>query len=163
MNGAQKYFGKYRGVVTDNSDKKNLGRIRAQVPELLGSVKIGWALPSAPLSGDDSGFFAVPAQGAGVWIEFEAGDLSRPIYTGAWWASGKQPNSATPDQKVLKTKAGHTVTLDDTSGSEKIEITDKNGSKITMSSSGLELAKGSYSLKLDSSAVSVNGQSLQVT
>lgn len=160
---ARKYHGKYRGVVTDNNDTKNLGRIRAQVPELLGSVKTGWALPSAPLSGDDSGLFAIPGQGAGVWIEFEAGDLSRPIYTGAWWSSGKQPNSATPDQKVLKTKAGHTITLDDTSGSEKVEITDKGGAKITMSSSGLELVKGNNSVKLDSSSVSVNGSSLKVT
>src|SRR5229473_6448781 len=146
MNRWPRYHGKYRGTVTDNADTKNLGRIRAQIPELLGTVKTGWALPTATFSGDGAGLFLVPAKGDGVWIEFEAGDLARPIYSGSWWADGKLPNSATPDQKILKTKAGHTITLDDTSGSEKLEITDKSGIKITLSSSGLELVNGGQSV-----------------
>ena len=41
-----KYFGKFRGVVTDNQDPDNLGRIKAKVPRLLGDEVTGWALPA---------------------------------------------------------------------------------------------------------------------
>src|SRR5439155_7079149 len=82
------HFGKYRGLVTDNQDPNNLGRIRAKVPEVLQDVESGCALPNLPYSGNGSGLFRVPVPGAGVWIEFEAGDVSRPIWTGCWWSDG---------------------------------------------------------------------------
>ena len=75
----ERHYGKYRGLVTDNQDPKNLARIRAKVPEVLQDVETGWALPSLPYSGKGSGFFRVPPSGAGVWVEFESGDVSRPI------------------------------------------------------------------------------------
>lgn len=127
------HFGKYRGIVTDNQDPKNLGRIRAKVPEALQDVESGWALPSLPYSGNGSGFFRVPAKGAGVWIEFEAGDVSRPIWTGCWWADGQLPsdqdgNSATPDFSILRSEAGLMVVLNDSS--HTIAISDQNGSNL---------------------------------
>ena len=45
------FFGKYRGIVTDNDDPKNLGRLKARVPEILQDVETGWALPCAPYAG----------------------------------------------------------------------------------------------------------------
>ena len=71
-----RYYGKYRGTVLDNNDPQNLGRLRARVPELLNEVDSGWALPCLPYAGDGEGQFTVPPAGAGVWIEFESGDLS---------------------------------------------------------------------------------------
>lgn len=83
-----RYVGKYRGYVHDVNDPQNCGRIRAIVPRLLGEqTPTGWALPAAPYAGPNQGFFAVPEPGAGVWIEFEEGDLSKPIWTGAWWGA----------------------------------------------------------------------------
>ena len=76
------FYGKYRGIVTDNGDPSDLGRLKARVPELLGREETGWALPCAPYAGDGSGLYALPEPGTGVWIEFEAGDLSRPIWSG---------------------------------------------------------------------------------
>jgi hypothetical protein len=126
-------FGKYRGIVSDNQDPKNLGRIRAKVPEALHDVESGWALPSLPYSGNGSGFFRVPAKGAGVWIEFEAGDVSRPIWTGCWWADNQLPadqdgNSATPDFSILRSEAGLMVVLNDSS--HTIAISDQNGNNL---------------------------------
>jgi uncharacterized protein involved in type VI secretion and phage assembly len=126
-------FGKYRGIVSDNQDPKNLGRIRAKVPEALHTVESGWALPSLPYSGNGSGFFRVPANGAGVWIEFEAGDVSRPIWTGCWWADNQLPsdqdgNSATTDFSILRSEAGLIVVLNDSS--HTIAISDQNGSNL---------------------------------
>lgn len=63
---ASRHYGKYRGLVTDNQDPKNLARIRARVPEVLADVETGWALPCAPYAGDGSGHYTVPSPGAGV-------------------------------------------------------------------------------------------------
>ena len=157
------HYGKYRGVVADNEDPDNLGRLKARVPKVLGDVETGWALPAAPFAGDGIGLFAVPPPDSGVWIEFEAGDVSRPIWSGCWWADGQLPNQATPAIKVLKTVSGHTITLDDTDGSEKVEVTDKNGAKIVMDRSGVEIRKGGQKVKLSQSSVTINDGALEVT
>ena len=79
---ADRFYGKYRGIVVNNIDPLNLGRLMAMVPEVLGEVPSGWASACAPYAGPQAGLFAVPPIGAGVWIEFEAGDTSRPIWVG---------------------------------------------------------------------------------
>ena len=157
-----RYYGKYRGIVSDNQDPGNLGRIKATVPEVLNDVESGWALPCVPYAGDGEGQFTIPPVDAGVWIEFEAGDVSRPIWTGCWWSDNQVPNQATPDIKIIKTASGHTIILDDTSGSEKVEIEDKNGAKIVLDQQGIEISKGSQKIMLTQTSVSVNDGALEV-
>lgn len=136
------YYGKYRGIVTDNADPDNLGRLRAKVPRLLGEEETGWALPAFPYGGAaEQGWFAVPDVNAGVWIEFEGGDLSYPIWSGTWYTSNAIPESAKPGKKVLKTKSGHKIVLDDDGGT--LTITDTNGNTVTMESSVVKVAAGS--------------------
>jgi phage baseplate assembly protein gpV len=133
-----RYYGKYRGTVTDNQDPDNLGRVKANVPRVLGDHDTGWALPAFIYGGaSEQGFFAVPDVGAGVWIEFEGGDLSYPIWTGTWYTTGAIPESATPSKKVLKTTSGHKIVLDDDGGS--VEVTDSNGNTISMDASVIKI------------------------
>ncbi len=137
-----RYYGKHRGHVTDNADPLNLGRVRATVPALLDEEQTGWALPAFIYGGaSEQGLFAVPEVGAGVWIEFEGGDLSYPIWTGTWYTGGAIPESAQPGKKVLKTTSGHKIVLDDDGGT--MEITDSNGNSITMNASTIKIAAGS--------------------
>ncbi len=90
-----RYYGKYRGYVHDVCDPENRGRIRAYVPRLLGEeTPTAWALPSSPYAGPDQGLFMVPELGTGVWMEFEEGDLSKPIWSGTWWGA---PDAAEVD------------------------------------------------------------------
>ena len=136
-----RYYGKYRGQVTDNEDPDNLGRIKATVPRLLGDNETGWALPAFIYGGaQEQGLFAVPDIGAGVWIEFEGGELSYPIWTGTWYTSGAVPEAAGPGKKVWKTKSAHKIVLDDDDGS--IEITDTNGNSIKMDSTEVKISTG---------------------
>jgi len=128
-----RFYGKYRGIVEDNQDPENLGRIRALVPEVLHDVISGWALPCTPYAGSGSGQFTVPPKEAGVWIEFEAGDVSRPIWSGCWWGSAGLPqdnagNTATPDLKIIRSEKGLMVAMDD--GSQTITVSDENGSNM---------------------------------
>jgi hypothetical protein len=129
----ERHYGKYRGTVTDNADPSNLGRLRARVPEVLLDVDCGWALPCAPWAGEELGAFAVPPVGAGVWIEFEAGDPSRPIWSGCWWASDKLPKdeagtAATPAVKIIRSEQGLMVSIDD--DGQTISVSDGDGSNM---------------------------------
>jgi uncharacterized protein involved in type VI secretion and phage assembly len=158
-----RYYGKYRGQVTDNDDRDNLGRIKAKVPRLLGDEETGWALPAFPYGGaSEQGLFAVPDTGAGVWIEFEGGDLSYPIWSGTWYTSNAIPESAQPSKKVFKTKSGHKIVFDDDGGN--LEITDSNGNSIKMDASGIEITDSNgNSIKMDASGVSINNDAFTVS
>jgi uncharacterized protein involved in type VI secretion and phage assembly len=148
-----RYYGKFRGLVTDNDDPSALGRVKAKVPRLLDEVELGWALPAFPYGGAaEQGFFAMPDVGAGVWIEFEEGDLSYPIWSGTWYQSGQIPESATIQQKVLKTKSGHTVVLDD--DAKSITITDANGNVISMDGSDIKITAG------DATTITIDGPAI---
>jgi hypothetical protein len=147
----EKHYGKYRGIVTDNQDPKNLGRIRAKVAEVLQDVDSGWALPSLPYSGKGSGFFRVPPVAAGVWVEFESGDVSRPVWTGCWWADGQLPadqdgNSATPDYSILRSEAGLMVVLNDSANT--IAISDQHGTNLVKIDVGQNQINVNASLKV---------------
>ena len=161
------HFGKHRGKVADNADPRGLGRIRVTCPPLLGDGNLSWAMPSTPYAGDQVGFFAVPPTGANVWVEFEAGDLDRPIWSGCFWGDNEVPTS-TPvaTTKVFKTD-GLTLTVDDTpgSGSVKLEVSPPVVSmslRITLSSSAIELSAGAAKVTLGPAAVSINDGALEV-
>lgn len=128
---AARFYGKYRGLVTINVDPQKRGRLKALVPEVLGEIPSSWAMPCVPYAGTTSGFFAIPPIGAGVWIEFEAGDVSRPIWSGAWWGTGELPVNETgaqaqaPTTKILRTELGLMLVLDD--AKQTITLSDAAG------------------------------------
>lgn len=153
-----RYYGKYRGTVTD-VDADTL-RIKAKVPAVLGDQKSGWCMPCVPYAGPDVGVVFLPEEGAGVWIEFEGGDVSYPIWTGCYWREGEAPSDATATVKAIVTASGHTILLDDDGSS--ITITDANDNTITLDSSGLTLERGGKKVVISQTSVKVNDGSLEV-
>lgn len=142
-----RFYGKYRAFVSDNADPENRGRLRLQIPDVLGKDIIsGWALPCAPYGGSaGQGFFYIPETNAGVWVEFEGGDLDYPIWVGTFWAkpggTTEVPtpgdNQSPPTSKIIKTLK-HSIELADADGSEAILVTDStNKNKVTMDSQGI--------------------------
>ncbi len=159
---SERHYGKYRGIVSDNQDPRRLGRIKARVPKLLGNVETGWAWPCAPYSGKGSGAYAIPEPGTGVWIEFEAGDVSLPIWSGCWWGENQLPENerktmATPSLKIFRSQEGlilaldddgRTITLSDNDGSNLITIKTQDGlikllsgSKVVVEAPQIELVE----------------------
>jgi hypothetical protein len=141
-----RFYGKYRGIVAVNQDPLNRGRLKALVPEVLGESPSGWALPCAPYAGITAGFFAIPMVGAAVWIEFEAGDPSRPIWTGAWWGTGDTPMDETgsqvrPTTKILRSDTGLLVALNDLT--QTISISDSLGLNLMT----IQVAAGTLEVK----------------
>ena len=161
------FYGKYRGIVTDINDPLMIGRIRAKVPDVMGDDESGWAMPCAPFGGKTMGFFALPATGAGVWMEFEHGDPDYPIWSGCWWGSVAEmpPILIAPPYKkmMIKTEGGTTVILDDTPGIGGITLETSGGQKIVMNSINIEITNGQgASIKLTGPQVSINNGALEV-
>jgi len=156
-----RFYGLYRGVVTDNNDPDSLGRIQAQVPAVLGSIDTGWAMPCVPYAGDQVGIAFLPEIGSGVWIEFEGGDVSYPVWVGCYWRGSELPPDVAPNVKVITTVSPFELKFDDGGGS--LTITDSNGNTVTLDSSGITLSNGGEQVVISSSSVSVNSGDLEVT
>jgi type VI secretion system secreted protein VgrG len=162
-----RYYGKYRGYVSNVTDPENTGRIKAYVPRLLGEAETGWCMPCTPYAGPDQGLYAIPDVGAGVWIEFEGGDLSRPLWSGMWWGKpatsdigqpdstarfapeqSEIPKEAYPDRivdpgvRILKSSLGHYVLLDDRKDTARVELRDSLGNRIILDKDGLTILAG---------------------
>ena len=68
-----------------------------------GAQETGWCMPCVPYAGDDAGIAFLPEEDAGVWIEFEGGDVSFPIWVGLLLARGRAAEPRRRDVKVIKT------------------------------------------------------------
>jgi uncharacterized protein involved in type VI secretion and phage assembly len=151
-----RFYGKYRGVVTQ-VDGPTM-RLKAKVPAVLGDQESGWAVPCVPYAGPQVGIAFLPETGSGVWIEFEGGDVSFPIWVGCYWRSGEFPPEAKADAKTIISQSVKLV-LDD--GQTQATWTDGNDNAITLDSSGIALERQAQSVKIQSS-VSVNDGALEV-
>jgi uncharacterized protein involved in type VI secretion and phage assembly len=156
-----RYFGKYRGIVREVGEGENLGRIKACVPEVYGETDLSpWALPCVPFAGQDHGFVLLPEEEDGVWIEFEAGDISRPIWTGCWWADDELPEPGGPQVRTLVTTAGHKIVLDD--DENKVQLLHTKGAELTMTEDEITLKIGSTQIVLSSNGVNINNGAFEV-
>ncbi len=164
-----KLWGKYRGIVTSNRDPEHRKRLKVKCPVALPPADDGtdnvldWALPGSASAGKDGiGDYMVPEVGSNVWIEFEQGDIDKPLWSGGWTSSPEDQthapteyvkkenppdpgaywddptygseDRAAPTNRVIKTASGHILELDDESGQLKIRLTDSAGQEILMRS-----------------------------
>ena len=96
---SERFFGKYRGVVVNNIDPQQMGRIQVQVPDLSDGVPTTWAIPCTPLNLPRKIGSALPKVGAAVWIEFEKGDPDHPIWTGCLYGSASETPAALRNER----------------------------------------------------------------
>jgi uncharacterized protein involved in type VI secretion and phage assembly len=157
-----RFFGKYRGIVTE-VDAATM-RIKASVPAVLADQPTGWCRACVPFAGDRQGFAFLPEEGAGVWIEFEGGDISYPLWTGCYWRDDEPPSQATDKVRAIVTRAGITILLDEgNGGTTTITITDRNNNKLTLAAGGVTVERGGNSVALSDASVSVNDGALEVS
>jgi uncharacterized protein involved in type VI secretion and phage assembly len=155
-----RFFGKYRGVVV-GVDAQTM-RVKASVPSVLGGVTSGWASPCVPYAGPQVGFLMLPDVGSGVWIEFEGGDVSMPIWTGCYWNTGDVPTSASATQKSIVTKAGNLI-FDVSAGSVTLEnASAASPIMLVIDQTSLTLTAGDDSVAVGPASVSVNSGALEV-
>lgn len=136
---ATKYWGKYRGHVTNTDDPENRGRVKVTVPSVLGDNESQWADPVFPYGGGAGfGFVAVPPVDSAVIVEFIEGDPSAPVWSGTFWRSADEVPEQHESQatKVFKTESGHCLVFDDTDGSEKLTLHSATDAVMEMNAEG---------------------------
>ncbi|CAN5744272.1 phage baseplate assembly protein V [soil metagenome] len=149
-----RFFGKYRGTVKGNDDKTKRGRLLVRVPAVLGELEV-WAMPCVPYAGKEVGFFALPEAETGVWVEFEGGDPSFPIWSGFFWADKELPGESKAAMKILRTKA-ITMKLDDDGEEWSLESTKGADAKL---SDSITLETESASVTIDDGVTAEAGAS----
>lgn len=167
------YFGKYRATVINNIDPEMRGRLQVMVPDVLGMVPTTWAEACTPLAGPTGppmGFYIVPPIGAGVWVEFEAGNPDYPIWVGCRWgtASDIPPLSKKglplSPPIVFQTIGQYSVVINDmpdpTGG---IMLKSPTGASIIVNDTGIYIQNGKgASLTMIGPTVSINNGALNV-
>lgn len=166
----ERYYGKYRGVVLNNVDPMQQGRLQLQVPDVAGLTPITWALPCAPVAGIQNGMFALPMIGAGVWVEFEQGDPEKPIWVGCFWGSAAEVPAlarATPPGMqaiTLQTTLQNGLTVSDLPGvTGGIMLKSATGATLIVNDTGIYIQNGKgASITLVGPTVTVNNGALTV-
>jgi uncharacterized protein involved in type VI secretion and phage assembly len=145
----KKYFGKYRGMVLNNVDPMQMGRLMVQVPDISGLIPSTWAMPCFPVTGKQMGTWWLPQIGAGVWVEFEQGDPDYPIWSGCWFGSAAEVPAlalaappAVPNF-VIQTQAQNTIMISDLPGpTGGILLKTTTGAMISVSDVGITISNG---------------------
>jgi uncharacterized protein involved in type VI secretion and phage assembly len=127
---ADRIYGVVVGLVTNNQDPDGVGRVKVRFPWLSDQDESYWARIAAPMAGKDRGVYLLPEVDDEVLVAFEHGDIRRPYVVGALWNSKDTPPASNSDGKnnirIIKSRSGHVVKLNDEDGKETIEIIDKS-------------------------------------
>ena len=120
------------GIVTNNKDPDGLGRVRVTFPWFSDENESAWARVTTLMAGKDRGVLFLPEVDDEVLVAFEQGDMRRPYVIGALWNGvdtlpKEFANDGKNNLRLIKSRSGHLIQLDDTDGSEKISVIDKAG------------------------------------
>jgi len=172
-----RFYGVTVGVVTNNQDPDKLGRVKVHFPWLSPEDESAWARVLAPMAGKDRGIFFLPEVDDEVLVAFEHGQVEFPYVLGALWNGKDTPpetnDDGKNDKRVLKSRSGHLIRLDDNADQAKIEIIDKtrNNSMVFDASANTITIKAQGGITLTSDGditleakgqVVIKGQSLSV-
>jgi len=117
------------GIVTNNEDPDGLGRVKIKFPWLSDEHESDWARVVSIMAGSGRGVFFLPEVEDEVLVAFEFGDIRKPLVLGGLWNGVDTPpidNAGGENNiRLIHSRSGHMIRLDDTDGSEKIEIIGK--------------------------------------
>jgi uncharacterized protein involved in type VI secretion and phage assembly len=159
--GAGRMYGVVTGVVTNTDDPDSLARVKVSYPWLGDDAESPWARVVTPMAGGDRGFVSRPEVGDEVLLAFEHGDMRFPYVIGAMWNGVDGPpqhRGADADNNIrmIRSRSGHEIILDDTDGSEKITIVDSSEShKIELTADGVVIISNSIKIGSADSAESL--------
>jgi uncharacterized protein involved in type VI secretion and phage assembly len=167
----EKYYGKYRGLVLNNVDPLQKGRLLVQVPDVLALSTSSWAMPCVPITGPQMGVYVIPIIGSGVWVEFEGGNPDYPIWTGGFWGSAAEvpPLALTgipaSPNIVLQTTGQNSIVVSDLPGpTGGIMLKSMTGASIIVNDTGIYIQNGKgASVIMSGPSVTINNGALVIT
>lgn len=160
LEGIGRYYSKYRGIVLDNIDSENLGRIQVVVPS-VSNENSEWAYPSVIQGSPNSGMkYITPSLGQTVWIEYENGDPLYPIWSYYGWGENECPEELKdPDTLGIITPSGHKLFLKDNEGELTISIADEKGNEVSQ----YKMVRGQIYIQGDNITMQGGGQGIVLT
>lgn len=161
-----RWYGCYPALVSDIKDPDNQGRVKVTLPWApdTGSGRYeAWARLATMMGGNNRGSWFVPDVNDEVLVVFEGGDTRRPYVVGGLWNGSDAPpetmdGSGNNYKKVIRSKNGVKVTLDDDNGKEKFICETPGGQKVTLTDGPgvVEIVDSNgNSIKLESAGVTV--------
>jgi phage protein D len=129
-------------IVTDNADPEGLGRVKVKYPWLSPDHASHWARVVSVGGGPSRGIQFVPEINDEVLVGFELGDVHHPYVLGGLW-NGKDPppgeqgkvvSGGKVQRRIIRSRTGHTITLDDQDGAGGITVEDRKGNIIVLES-----------------------------
>lgn len=159
------------GIVADLDDPEQLGRVRVRFPHLNDELS-DWSRLASPMGGKDRGWFLRPEKEDEVLVACEHGDPRRTYVVGSLW-SKVDPPPADDGKKVdnnwrfFRSRAGHVLKFDDTSGAERIEIVGKgNQHKLVIDVSGKKIeiscSSGDVAISAPAGKVSIDASQVEI-
>lgn len=163
----RRYYGVYPAQVTDNTDPDQQGRVKVRLPwspDHDGAGYDVWARLATLMGGNNRGSWFIPDVGDEILVTFEAGDPRHPYVVGALWNGQDAPpesmdSAGENNRKVLRSRNGVKVTLDDSSGQETMILETPGGQSITLKDGpgAIEIVDSSgNSVKLETSGITIN-------
>ncbi|HEV2817337.1 MAG TPA: phage baseplate assembly protein V [Allosphingosinicella sp.] len=160
-----RWYGVAPALVTDISDPDGQGRVKLKLPWSPdgggGQGYEAWARIATLFAGNNRGSWFIPDVGDEVLAAFEHGDPRRPYVLGGLWnGKDRPPESITSRnyKKVIRSRNGVKITLDDQDGQESLKLETPGGQKLTMKDGPgavtIEDSNGN-SVKLETSGITV--------
>jgi uncharacterized protein involved in type VI secretion and phage assembly len=176
--GRDRFYGVTIGTVTNNKDEEGLGRVKVKLPRLSDTNETYWARVLTPMAGKERGIYCLPEVDDEVLVAFELGDINYPYILGGLWNGQDKPPETNGDGKnnkrLIKSRSGHQIILDDTKDAEKIIIQDSTGKNeivIDSKNNAIKLkveqdltieAKGKISLKTSGGDLEIECNNLKI-
>lgn len=162
-----RWYGVFPALVSDIKDPDGQGRVKVTLPwspDTADSRYEAWARLATLMGGNNRGSWFIPDVNDEVLIIFEGGDPRRPYVIGGLWNGRDQPPDSMDGggsnyRKVIRSRNGVKVTLDDTDGQEKLILETPGGQKVTMKDGpgAVEIVDSNgNSVRLETSGVTVN-------
>lgn len=162
-----RWYGAFPALVTDIKDPDGQGRVLITIPwspDTGGGRYEAWARLATLMGGNNRGSWFIPDVNDEVLVIFEAGDPRRPYVLGGLWNGSDRPPDSMDGagnnyRKVLRSRNGVKVTLDDQDGQEKLILETPGGQKFTMKDGpgSVEIVDSNgNSVKLETSGITVN-------
>ncbi|HEY0985603.1 MAG TPA: phage baseplate assembly protein V [Kofleriaceae bacterium] len=162
-----RWYGVYPALVTEvKDDPDGMGRVKVTLPWVAdtgdGRYEV-WARVATLMAGNNRGSWFIPDKDDEVLVAFEGGDPRRPYVLGGLWNGTDKPPESMDGagknaKKVLRSRNGVKVTLDDTDGTETLVLETPGGQKVTLKDGpgAIELVDSNgNSVKLASSGVTI--------
>ena len=151
------WSGVYPAIVTNNTDPDKLNRVKLNYPWLDDSVESHWARVVTVGAGKEMGTHWLPEIDDEVLVAFEHGNFNHPYVIGGVYSQKLKPPPESQegkaiDKRVMKSRSGHMIIMDDTQGSEKITIETSKGHLLSMDDAGKSIefkTSGKKFIKID--------------